>query len=77
MTERTGKEHTMKRIAIIAGVVAAVAVSPSIAAAGNVAQVSNAQVVNAQIAKSHVVAQRVTAQRAHVKRISLFRANVR
>jgi hypothetical protein len=36
MTDRTRRENTMKRIATIGAVVAAFAVAPSVAAAGNV-----------------------------------------
>lgn len=76
MTDRTREEHTIKRIAIILGIAAAMGVAPSVAAAGNVtAQVKpqvtaqivkqqvTAQVVNAQAVKAQVVAQRANAKR--------------
>jgi hypothetical protein len=88
MTDRTGKEHTMKRIAIIAGIAAALGVAPSVAGAANVPQVSSVQVAKQQI---HLVqraqaqrvvaqkasAQRATAQRAGVLRVSLLSAQLR
>ena len=36
MTNRTGREHIMKRTAIILGIAAAMGVAPSVAAAGSV-----------------------------------------
>jgi hypothetical protein len=75
MTDRTGREHTMKRIAIVLGIAAAIGVSPSVASGGNVAQVVRAQVVESQIARSQVVAQRVTSQQARAQRAKAQRVS--
>ena len=53
--DRTRREHTMKRIAIILGVAATVGVSPSVAAGGNISAQVESQVVR-QIVESQVVA---------------------
>ena len=45
MTNRTRREHTMKRLATIAAIVTAFAVAPSIAAAGNDISKQRPQVV--------------------------------
>ena len=56
MTNRTGREHTMKRTAIILGIAAAMGVAPSVAAAGSVTgQVVKPQLVKAQIVKAQIV----------------------
>jgi hypothetical protein len=79
MMDRTGKEHSMKRTAIVLGVAAALAV-PSVASAGSnsqvVAQVKPqlksqvvAQVVTAQVAKTHVAQAQVRAQRVVAARV--------
>jgi hypothetical protein len=78
MKDRTREEHTMKRIATVIGIAAALAV-PSVASAGNIAQVSKPQIVKAQIHKVQIVktqrhlAARVTLQRATAYRIALLR----
>jgi hypothetical protein len=75
-TDRTGKEHTMKRTATILGVLAALAV-PSVASAGNVTaqarlqvsahgsqmQVLKTEIVRAQIARTQVSAAKVSRAR--------------
>jgi hypothetical protein len=76
----------MKRIATIGAIVAAFAVAPSVAAAGNVAaqakpQVSN-QVVGVQVAKvqrtqAAISMQRHLVQVAQAKRFSLLRTQIR
>ena len=81
MTDRTREEHTMKRIATIAAVLTTAAIAvPSVAAAGNVAQVKpqvSTQVVSAQVstvqrAKIAVSVQRVSAQRSQAQRFSVL-----
>ena len=85
MTDRTRREHTMKRIATIGAVITAFAIAPSIASAGNVAQVKpqlKAQVVGAQVAKAQraqaaVVVQRHRVQIAQAQRWTILRAQLR
>jgi hypothetical protein len=81
MTDRTREEHTMKRIATIAAVLTTAAiVAPSVAAGGNVAQVSTqvrAQVISAQIstvqrAQLAVSVQRASSQRSQAQRFSIL-----
>ena len=86
MTDRIGREHTMKRIATIGAVITAFAVAPSLAAGGNFAaeihpQVS-AEVVGAQVAKTQVAktqvaradrAQAAVSVQRHLVQITLAR----
>jgi hypothetical protein len=77
MTDRIGKEHTMKRVATIGAVVAAFAIAPSLAAGGNFAaqmkpQLS-AQVVGAQVAHTQRAQAAVSIQR-HLVQIRLTRS---
>jgi hypothetical protein len=81
MTDRIGKEHTMKRIATIGAVITAFAVAPSLAAGGNFAaeikpQVS-AEVIGAQVAKVQVAktarAQAAVSIQRHLVQIKLAR----
>jgi hypothetical protein len=72
MTDRIGREHTMKRIATIGAVVTAFAVAPSLAAGGGFAaevkaQVS-ARVVGAQVSAQVVGAEITNAQIAQAPR---------
>jgi hypothetical protein len=76
MTDRTRREHTMKRTAIILGVAAAMGVAPSAALGGNVtAQVANTQVVR-QVVSSQVVSSQVVRQvvRPQLVRSALVRS---
>jgi hypothetical protein len=81
MTDRMRKEHTMKRIAIVVGIAAALA-TPTVAAAGNSVQVQP-QIVQAQIVKPHIVeaqihrAQIAKGQRLKPNRLSLLRTSFR
>jgi hypothetical protein len=85
MTDRTGRDHTVKRIVIVLGVVAAFGALPSVAAGANGTQVVRAQVVESQVARSLVVesqvarslvvAQRVTSQQARAQRAKAQRAS--
>jgi hypothetical protein len=82
MTDRTGKEHTMKRIGTLIGIAAALAV-PATASAGNqpqvVAQVKPQVVKAAVVAQVHpqVVAQVVETQQHKTKRFTLRRISRR
>jgi hypothetical protein len=75
----------MKRIATIGAVITAFAIAPSIASAGNVAQVkpqATAQVVRAQVAsiqrvQAAVSVQRYRAQIAHTQRWAALRTQMR
>lgn len=78
MTDRTRREHSMKRIAAITAVLAGLAI-PSVASAANstaqaspqvTRQVVQAQMVRTQRANAAVVAQRVSSQRAQAQRFS-------
>jgi hypothetical protein len=76
MTDRIGKEHTMKRIAAIGAVVAAFGIAPSLAAGGNFAaemkpQLS-AQVVRAQVAHTQRAQAAISIQR-HLVQLKLAR----
>jgi ABC-type transporter MlaC component len=80
MTDRTRREHTVKRIAIIGAVVVAFAAAPTVAAAGNVsAQVkpqTSAQVISVKTSKvrraqAAVSVQRQLVQVAQSKRIAI------
>jgi NCAIR mutase (PurE)-related protein len=75
------REHRMKRIATLGAIVAAFAVAPAVATAGNVAQVKlqnhKPQVVDVQVAKIHRATAAVSLQRhrvqvAHATRFSLL-----
>ena len=93
MTDRIGKEHTMKRIATVGAVIAAFAVAPASALAGGgnfTAQMKpqvSAQVVRTQVARvqvAHVqraqaafLAQRHQLQIARAGRITLLRSTIR
>jgi hypothetical protein len=88
MTDRIGKEHTMKRIATLGVVVTAFAVAPASALAGGgnfaaqvkpqvSAQVVRAQVANAQRAQAAISAQRHQQQIALARRIALLRPLIR
>ena len=81
MTDRIGKEHTMKRIAIVGAVVTAFAVAPSLAAGGNFAaeikpqisaQVIGTQVARAQVAKAERAQAAISVQR-HLVQLKLAR----
>jgi hypothetical protein len=68
MTDRIGKEHTMKRIAAIGAVVTAFAVAPSLAAGANgVAQASPR--VSTEVVRIHVTTQVAHVQVAQVRRV--------
>lgn len=78
MTDRTRKEHPVKRIVAISAVVAGLAV-PSVAGAGNDVQVApqvTRQVVESQLVRSQLVrnqlvrSQRISSQRAQALRFS-------
>jgi hypothetical protein len=85
------REHTMKRIATIAAVLAAGAIAVPVASGGNVpaqskpqvtTQVVDIQVAKVQRARAAVSLQRHVIQRhlvqiAYAKRVSLLRAKVR
>lgn len=88
MTDRTREEHTMKRIATIGAILTTAAIAiPSIASAGNVAQVKlqimkpqiiGVQTAKVQRAKAAVTVQRHSVQLANAKRFSiLLRAQIR
>jgi hypothetical protein len=88
MTDRTRREPTMKRIATLGAVVAAFAVAPASALAGNgnfTAQVKpqlRAQVIGAQVASIQRVQATVSVQRhrvqlAQAKRWAVLRAQLR
>jgi hypothetical protein len=91
MTDRIGKEHTMKRIATIGAVITAFAVAPSLAAGGNFAaeikpqvsaQVVGAQVAKAQVARAERAQAAISVQRHAVQiklamRFAVLRAQVR
>jgi hypothetical protein len=89
MTDRIGKEHTMKRIVAIGAVVAAFAVAPAsaLASGGNFTAQVSAQVVRTQVARvqiAHVqraqaafLAQRHQLQIASAGRIVLLRSTIR
>jgi hypothetical protein len=80
MQDRTREEHTMKRIATIAAVLATAAVVAPVATAGNVAQVKSqdhpqvSKVEIAQVARANaaITAQRVSSQRAQALRFSIL-----
>jgi hypothetical protein len=90
MTDRTGKEHPMKRTALILGIVAALTV-PATAAAGSSPEVkpeNKAEVVRPEVSTVHVaqvyrvkthVAQihRVKAARVSVERATTYRISLR
>jgi hypothetical protein len=75
----------MKRIATIGAVITAFAVAPSVAAAGNVAQIApqlRAQVIGAQFARAQraqaaVVVERHQVQIAQAQRWQILRARLR
>ena len=72
----------MKRIAIVLGIATAFFVAPSVANAGNVAQVRSqvveSQLVQSQLVRSQLVrSQQVRSQRASVLRLSQLRAPLR
>jgi Pyruvate/2-oxoacid:ferredoxin oxidoreductase gamma subunit len=75
----------MKRIATIGAVIAAFAIAPAIAAAGNVAQVKpqiTAQVIGAQVASAQRVQAAVSVQRhrvqlAQARKWGILRAQLR
>jgi hypothetical protein len=88
MTDRIGKEHTMKRIATIGAVVTAFAVAPASALAGGgnfatqvkpqiSAQVARSQVAHAQRAQAAVSVQRHQLQIELARRIALLRPLIR
>jgi hypothetical protein len=87
MTDRIGKEHTMKRIAAIGAVIAAFAVAPASALAGGgftaqvkpqvSAQVVRTQVARVQRAQAAFLAQRHQLQIARAGRIALLRSTIR
>jgi hypothetical protein len=83
MTDRTRREHTMKRIATIAAVLTTAAVVAPVATAGNVAQVrsqdhpqlSRVQVAQVARANAAITAQVISSQRSQALRFStLLRA---
>ena len=75
----------MKRIATIGAVIAAFAIAPSVASAGNVAQVKpqfRAEVIKAQVVTAQRVQAAVSVQRHHVQiaqaqRWAILRAQIR
>jgi hypothetical protein len=82
--DRTRKGHTMKRIAIIIGIAAAIGVFPSVAAAGNItAQLITAKPASpakrsAQIARPQVArVQIANAQRANPARLNALSASLK
>jgi hypothetical protein len=86
MTDRTRREHTMKRIATIGAVVTAFAVAPSLAAGGNfaaelkpqiTAQVIGAQVASARRVQAAVSVQRHRIQVAQARKWAVLRAQLR
>jgi hypothetical protein len=91
MTDRIGKEHTMKRIAAIGAVVTAFAVAPSLAAGGNFtaevksqvstevvsAQVARVQVAKVQRAQAAVAVQRHLLQTTLAQRLLKLRPQIR
>jgi hypothetical protein len=81
MTDRTREEHIVKRIATIAAILTTAAIAaPTVASAGNVAQVKlqittqiiGVQTAKVQRAKAAVTIQRHTVQRANAKRFSIL-----
>lgn len=81
MTGRTREEHIVKRIATIAAILTTAAIAvPSVASAGNVAQVNpqiTAQIIGVQTAKvqrakAAVTVQRHSVQLANAKRFSIL-----
>jgi hypothetical protein len=86
MTDRTRREHTMKRTAIILGIAAAMGVVPSVASAGGITTQDKPQVkaqIVVQIFKPQPVSTarytvaRVSSHRFSVQKISLLRIHAR
>jgi hypothetical protein len=81
MTDQTREEHTVRRIATIAAILTTAAIAvPTVASAGNVAQVKlqiTSQIIGVQTAKAQraqaaVTVQRHTVQLANAKRFSIL-----
>lgn len=82
--DRTRKGHTIKRIATIIGIAAAIGVFPSVASAGNItaqlvtAQPASPAQASAQIARAHVARVHIAnAQRANAARRNALSASLK